>query len=268
MAQERPKNWRIKTAHSANKSVIVPKDGAAGIARGVKLGHFVAFPSRPILARSRHLAFKLGSGDGGRSFALASNSQACARADCCDIAPPSPVACSATVPSRGSAGWMPQSREFRLRGCGAASPWALPSPWAYAILSARAASLISPGIADGGVKARRKARRPPARGTRNKLTVQRERAQAEAAARVTKGLGADAFEGDAHAFLVMLCEDGRDPSACALRRCEGLLLIEGAAPGRRGRRQRSPGRWRMAVGGCGGACGQRFPAAPQALEGR
>ena len=64
------------------------------------------------------------------------------------------------------------------------------------------------------------------RGTRNKLTVQRERAQAEAAARVTKGLGADAFEGDAHAFLVMLYKDASQPISVRIDAAKAALPYE------------------------------------------
>jgi hypothetical protein len=39
------------------------------------------------------------------------------------------------------------------------------------------------------------------RGAKNKRTLARERATAEANVKVTDALGADAFEGDAHAFL-------------------------------------------------------------------
>jgi hypothetical protein len=49
------------------------------------------------------------------------------------------------------------------------------------------------------------------RGTKNKASVAVEQARAEAAARITKALGADAFEGDAHALLVSIYKDPSRP---------------------------------------------------------
>ena len=49
------------------------------------------------------------------------------------------------------------------------------------------------------------------RGTKNKRTVARERAQAEVAAKLTEALGADAFTGDAHAFLTAIYKDPEQP---------------------------------------------------------
>jgi len=46
---------------------------------------------------------------------------------------------------------------------------------------------------------------------KNKRTVARERAQAETAVKITEALGADAFEGDAHAFLMGVYKDATQP---------------------------------------------------------
>ena len=45
------------------------------------------------------------------------------------------------------------------------------------------------------------------RGAKNKATLARRQAQAEAVAHIAEALGPEAFEGDAHAFLVMLYKD-------------------------------------------------------------
>ena len=49
------------------------------------------------------------------------------------------------------------------------------------------------------------------RGAKNKRTVARERAQAEAAMRITEALGTEAFPGDAHAYLVAIYKDPAQP---------------------------------------------------------
>jgi hypothetical protein len=49
------------------------------------------------------------------------------------------------------------------------------------------------------------------RGTPNKRTAAREQAQTEVSLRITKALGADAFEGDAHALLVAIYKDPAQP---------------------------------------------------------
>jgi len=64
------------------------------------------------------------------------------------------------------------------------------------------------------------------RGAKNKRTLALEQAQAEAAARVTQGLGADAFEGDAHAFLVMLYKDPRQPDSVRIDAAKAALPYE------------------------------------------
>ena len=46
---------------------------------------------------------------------------------------------------------------------------------------------------------------------KNKRTVARERAQAETAVKITEALGADAFPGDAHAFLIGIYKDPAQP---------------------------------------------------------
>jgi hypothetical protein len=48
-------------------------------------------------------------------------------------------------------------------------------------------------------------------GVKNKRTVERERSQVQAAARITKALGPGAFEGDAHALLVSVYKDSSQP---------------------------------------------------------
>jgi hypothetical protein len=45
----------------------------------------------------------------------------------------------------------------------------------------------------------------------NKRTVAAERAQADAAAKITGALGSDAFEGDAHALLMPVYKDATQP---------------------------------------------------------
>jgi hypothetical protein len=49
------------------------------------------------------------------------------------------------------------------------------------------------------------------RGTKNKRTLLRERAQAEAAVKIADVLGADAFDGDAHALLASVYRDAALP---------------------------------------------------------
>jgi hypothetical protein len=48
-------------------------------------------------------------------------------------------------------------------------------------------------------------------GTRNKRTVALEAALAEAADQITGALGAEAFDGDAHALLMAVYRDARQP---------------------------------------------------------
>ena len=50
------------------------------------------------------------------------------------------------------------------------------------------------------------------RGAKNKRTVARERAQAEAAVKITEALGTEAFPGDAHAYLVAIYKDPAQPT--------------------------------------------------------
>jgi len=49
------------------------------------------------------------------------------------------------------------------------------------------------------------------RGTKNKRTLARERAQAETAVKITEALGVDAFEGDAPALLTAIYKDAAQP---------------------------------------------------------
>jgi hypothetical protein len=49
------------------------------------------------------------------------------------------------------------------------------------------------------------------RGTKNKRTVAVERALADTAAKITGTLGAEAFQGDAHALLMAVYKDATQP---------------------------------------------------------
>jgi hypothetical protein len=49
------------------------------------------------------------------------------------------------------------------------------------------------------------------RGTPNKRTVEREQAAAAAASKIAVALGEDAFDGDAHAFLMAVYKNDRLP---------------------------------------------------------
>jgi len=64
------------------------------------------------------------------------------------------------------------------------------------------------------------------RGTKNKRTVERERASANAAAKIATVLGADAFEGDAHAFLMSVYKDAAQPSALRIDAAKAAIGYE------------------------------------------
>ena len=64
------------------------------------------------------------------------------------------------------------------------------------------------------------------RGTRNKLTVARERAQAATSAQIAEALGSEAFDGDAHAFLVMLYKDASQPISVRIDAAKAALPYE------------------------------------------
>ena len=73
-----------------------------------------------------------------------------------------------------------------------------------------------PGERRGGRKA----------GTKNKATLARQRAQADASAHIAEALGPEAFEGDAHAFLVMLYKDPRQPDSVRIDAAKAALPYE------------------------------------------
>jgi hypothetical protein len=64
------------------------------------------------------------------------------------------------------------------------------------------------------------------RGTKNKRTVERERAQAEAAVKIAGALGPGAFEGDAHAFLVSVYKDAAQPIALRVNAARAAIGYE------------------------------------------
>jgi hypothetical protein len=88
----------------------------------------------------------------------------------------------------------------------------------------------SPGERRGGRKC----------GTKNKRTLARERAQAETAVKITEALGADAFEGDAHAFLTAIYKDVAQPIGLRMDAAKAaigyekprLAAVEGKVEGR------------------------------------
>ena len=56
------------------------------------------------------------------------------------------------------------------------------------------------------------------RGAKNKRTLALEQAQAEASVKIEATLGADAFQGDAHALLSSVYKARRSPLACVSTR--------------------------------------------------
>jgi hypothetical protein len=64
------------------------------------------------------------------------------------------------------------------------------------------------------------------KGTKNKRTIEAERAQAEAAAKISAALGENAFPGDAHAFLVAVYKDKMQPMALRLDAAKAAIGYE------------------------------------------
>ena len=64
------------------------------------------------------------------------------------------------------------------------------------------------------------------KGTPNQKTVAREKAQAQAAARITEALGPDTFPGDAHAYLVTLYKDPRRPDGVRIDAAKAAIAFE------------------------------------------
>ncbi len=73
-----------------------------------------------------------------------------------------------------------------------------------------------PGERRGGRKA----------GTKNKATLARQQAQAEASAQIAQALGPEAFDGDAHALLVMLYKDASQPISVRIDAAKAALPYE------------------------------------------
>jgi len=63
-------------------------------------------------------------------------------------------------------------------------------------------------------------------GTKNKATLARQQAQADASAQIAEALGSGAFEGDAHAFLVMLYKDASQPISVRIDAAKAALPYE------------------------------------------
>jgi hypothetical protein len=64
------------------------------------------------------------------------------------------------------------------------------------------------------------------RGTPNKRTVERERAVAAAAEQIAAVLGEDAFQGDAHALLMAVYKDPRQPAGLRLEAARAAIGYE------------------------------------------
>jgi hypothetical protein len=64
------------------------------------------------------------------------------------------------------------------------------------------------------------------RGTPNKRTVERERAVAAAARKITAALGADAFPGDAHALLMAVYKDPQQPAELRIEAARAAIGYE------------------------------------------
>jgi hypothetical protein len=63
-------------------------------------------------------------------------------------------------------------------------------------------------------------------GTKNKRTLARERAQAETAVKITAALGANAFDGDAHALLTAIYKNPEQPIALRLDAAKAAIGYE------------------------------------------
>ncbi len=70
---------------------------------------------------------------------------------------------------------------------------------------------------------RRGGRRP---GAKNKRTLAREQAQAEIAVKIAAALGADAFDGDAHALLVAVYKDPAQPTELRMEAAKAAIGFE------------------------------------------
>jgi hypothetical protein len=64
------------------------------------------------------------------------------------------------------------------------------------------------------------------KGTPNKRTVALEVALAEAADKITGALGADAFENDAHALLMAVYKDARQPTELRVAAAKAAISFE------------------------------------------
>ena len=64
------------------------------------------------------------------------------------------------------------------------------------------------------------------RGTKNKLTIARERALADAADKITGALGADGFDGDAHALLMAIYKDMAQPIELRVQAAKAAIGYE------------------------------------------
>jgi len=76
----------------------------------------------------------------------------------------------------------------------------------------------------GSAKGERRGGRQP--GTPNKRTEALKHAQAEAAAKVGQALGAAAFDGDAHAYLMTVYRDTRQPVELRIAAAKASLNFE------------------------------------------
>jgi hypothetical protein len=64
------------------------------------------------------------------------------------------------------------------------------------------------------------------RGAKNKRTLAREQAQAETAVKIAAALGADAFDGDAHAFLMAVYKNPARPLELRLDAAKAAISFE------------------------------------------
>jgi hypothetical protein len=64
------------------------------------------------------------------------------------------------------------------------------------------------------------------RGTKNKRTVERERAVAEAATKIAGALGPDAFEGDALSLMQLTYRDEKQPLPIRLSAAQAAIQFE------------------------------------------
>lgn len=64
------------------------------------------------------------------------------------------------------------------------------------------------------------------RGAKNKRTLAREQAQVETAVKIAAALGADAFDGDAHALLMALYKDPAQPAELRMEAAKAAIGYE------------------------------------------